>query len=59
MKILLGVEVKGTGELNVAETLAATRKEMVSTLFDTTSQSMSKHNDKVNPKQLKKKTNYE
>ena len=59
MKIILGLEVKGTGELNVSETLAATRKEMVATLFDKTSQSMAKHNDKVNPSKLKKKTNYE
>ena len=59
MKILLGVEVKGTGELNVEETLAATRKELVATIFTTTCQSLAKHNDKVSPKQLKQKLNYE
>lgn len=59
MKIILGVEVKGTGELNVEKTLAETRQEMVATLFNTTSLSLAKHNDKISPKQLKKKTNYE
>ena len=56
---IMGVEIKGTGEMNVNEVIEEVRREMFQTAFQATKAKLQTSSEKVNVKKLQSRANFE